>query len=419
MSEKLIRMAVIGTGGRGTGHVGTLASMPDVEVTAVCDLYEDKAINAASVAEKAQGKRPNYYLDYKKVLERADVDAILIATSWTTHIHIAIDAMKAGKYVSCEVGGAASLDECWELVKTSEETGIPCMLLENCSYGREEMALLNMVKKGMFGEMIHCQCGYEHDLREEITKGAELRHYRLNNYRNRNGDIYPTHGLGPMAKILNVNRGNRMITLTAMASKSRGLKEWAKANLGVDHPSSNYDYTQGDVVNTMIKCAHGETILITHDTSLPRPYSRGGRVQGTKGIWMEDNQSIYLDGKSPTHTWEPSENYFKNFDHPLWKEYRTEGIKGGHGGMDWLVLRAFVECVADKTEPPIDVYDMATLMAITVLSEQSIQLGGQPMLIPDFTNGRWLDYSMSQGKGKYALDCVDEKAFKDCYLTNE
>ena len=213
-----------------------LSEMPDVKIAAVCDLFDDRMAAAADIAEKNQGSPCDRCADYRQLLARDDIEAVLIASSWSTHITIAIDSMKAGKYTACEVGGASSLDECWELVKVSESTGIHCMLLENCNYNREELALLRMAKEGIFGELIHCECGYQHDCRDLILSDSNSYNFRLNHYQHRNGDLYPTHGLGPMAKILGINRGNRMVSLTSMSTKSRGLKEWAAAHLGTDHP---------------------------------------------------------------------------------------------------------------------------------------------------------------------------------------
>ena len=257
--------------------------MEDVRVAAVCDVYSDRVEQAIDRIGEAQSYRPEGYTDYDHVLSRDDLDGVIVATSWTTHVEISLAAMRAGLYVGSEVGGASSIQECWELVRTSEETGMPFMLLENCCYGREEMAVLNMVKKGLFGELIHCQCGYEHDLRSEISRGGENRHYRLNNFVHRNGDLYPTHGLGPIAKMLDINKGNRFVSLVAMSSKARGLHQYAVDHLGPEHAQFNTVFNQGDITTTMIKCANGETVLLTHDCSLPRPYSRAQRVQGTKG----------------------------------------------------------------------------------------------------------------------------------------
>ncbi|MCU6713021.1 Gfo/Idh/MocA family oxidoreductase [Paenibacillus sp. J5C_2022] len=401
-SKPNVKLGVVGLGGRGRGLLGLLLEMDDVEIVAVSDNHDDRMGLAVEQAQKAGKPEPACYKNYKELLAREDIAGVLVTSSWTSHTEIAVAAMKAGKRVASEVGGAASIEECWQLVRTSEETGIPCMLLENCCYGREEMAVLNMVRQGLFGELIHCQGGYEHDLRDEVAMGVEQRHYRIHNYLNRNGDVYPTHGLGPWAKCLDINRGNRFVSLTSMASKSRGIPLWAADNLEEGHPAAKADFALGDIVTTMIKCAHGETIMLTHDTSLPRPYSRGGRVQGTKGIWMEDNNSIHIEGQSPKHEWESFDGYKEKHDHPVWKWYQEEGVRGGHGGMDYLVLRGYIDSIADGTEPPIDVYDMAAWMAVTTLSEQSIALGSASVSFPDFTNGKWIDRP-KRTEGFYSL----------------
>jgi hypothetical protein len=284
------------------------------------------------------------------------------------------------------------------------------MLLENCNYGRDEMAILNMAKQGLFGELVHCQCGYEHDLRKSLTDGYDSGHYRIHHYLHRNGDNYPTHGLGPVAKLLNINRGNQFLTLTSMASKARGIREWARANQEEGHPLREAELALGDIVTTMIKCAHGETILITLDTSLPRPYSRANRVQGTKGLWMEDNASIHIEGRSPEHKWEPFAGYREEYEHPLWRRYVEEGVRGGHGGMDYLCLQAFVESVERRIAPPIDVYDAAAWMAVSILSEQSIAQGSQPVSFPDFTKGKWIRRAPGPAS-IYSLETVDVSVF--------
>ena len=410
---KTIYLAIIGLGGRGRGQMMTLLDMPDVKVRVVCDVYADRVEMAQNAAEEKQGFRPFGVTDYREAIKRDDVDACVVMTSWTTHIAICIAAMKAGKPVAMEVGGAASIDECWEMVKTSENTGKSCMLLENCCYGNREMAVMNMIRQGVFGEVTHCEGGYEHDLRDEIGWGDVNRHYRQDNFLNRNGELYPTHELGPIAKYLNINRGNRMLTLVSMASKSAGLKAWLQANRPEDEVTKK-PVNEGDVVTTLIKCAGGETIVLTHDCTTPRPYSRGGRVQGTKGIWMEDKASIYIEGglsdatdensePIPAHTWVSEESYLKKYQHPLWAAYEEFGERGGHGGMDYLALRGFVESVQNGTKPPIDVYDAAAWLCVTALSEQSIAMGSMPVPVPDFTNGEWI-HRKGEAEGIYSLD---------------
>lgn len=413
-----VNIGVIGLSGRGSSMLGELLECDGVRVPAVCDKYADRAQKGFEIVKKKTGTEPQVYLDYKELLARDDLDAVFCPTTWITHSRIAIDAMKAGKHVAIEVGGAASIEECWQLVRTSEETGKFCMLLENCCYDRNEMAIFNMVKQGLFGEIVHMQGGYQHDLRKEISLGRENRHGRLYNFQHRNGELYPTHQLGPISKVLGINRGNRFVSLVSMASKSVGLNEWIKENKGEDYDLADYRFNQGDVVTTMLKTANGETVVLTHDCSLPRHYSRAYRVQGTKGIYMEDGASIFIEGKTKdkegswTHTCEPFESYLKEYEHPLWKKYSQDGIHaGGHGGMDYLVLSAFVESVRLDAVPPIDVYDTAVLMAVTCLSEQSIALGSAPVAFPDFTNGMWIDREPYR-RGIFCLDEVCNDFFE-------
>ena len=411
MGEKgtTVRLGIIGLGGRGRGQTKTLIQMPDVEVTCVCDVYEDRIKLGQDLIKEYRPYCPDGETDYRKVICRDDVDAVCVFTSWETHIEIAVAAMKCRKKVAIEVGGATSVEECWKLVRAKEETGIECMMLENCCYGKEEMTLLNMVKQGLFGTLVHCQGGYQHDLRDEIGLGDINRHYRQRHFLQRNAELYPTHELGPICEYLSINRGNRMVSLVAMASKAAGLHEWLMENRK-DSPLANAQVNQGDIMTTLIKCANGETIVLTHDCTLPRPYSRGGRVQGTKGIWQEDNRGIYIDGRtvndpdSWTHSWESDAPYMEEFKHPLWKEYEEFGLRGGHGGMDYLVLRAFIESVQKNECPPIDTYDTASWMVITALSEQSAAMGGMPVPIPDFTEGKWLQKRESVPTGEYVLN---------------
>lgn len=400
-----MKIGVIGLGVRGMAQLSVLLQMPDVRIMAVCDTHQDRVREAKALCVREGREEPAGTADTSGVIHRSDIEAVMVLTSWQTHISLAVQALRAGKPVGIEVGGAASMDECWQLVRASEHASLGVMMLENCCYGREEMTLLNMVRQGLFGEVVHCQGGYQHDLRDEIGWGDINRHYRQDHFRRRNGELYPTHGLGPIAEYLDINRGNRMLSLTAMASKAAGQAAWMKEN----RPEKGHDvYLEGDVVTTMIKCARGETILLTHDCTLPRPYSRGGRLQGTKGIWMEDNRSIYIEGRSPadpshwTHRWESDKAYMDEYLHPLWRDYERLGTRGGHGGMDYLVLRAFVESLQERKPFPIDVYDTASWMAVTALSEQSIAMGSLPVPVPDFTDGRWMSRKREH-QGQYGL----------------
>ena len=413
--EKIVKLGVIGVSKRGASLLGVLLNMKDVQVCAVCDKYEDRVQAAVEKVKSVTGADAQGYLDYKELLKRDDIDAVVIATSWQTHARIAIDAMRAGKRPAIEVGGANSLDECWQLVHTSEDTGIPCMMLENCCYGKPELTLLKMVKEGLFGELIHMEGAYGHDLRDEVVCGIENRHYRFRQFQRRNAELYPTHELGPIANMLGINRGNRFLSVVAMSSKARGLHEWAVANKP-DSYEANVVWNEGDVVTTLIKCANGETIKLQHDNSLPRKYSRELRVQGTRGFYNETGDLIYLmddhDPEKGEMTWEKfaGDGFMDKYCHPLWNWYENRGIEGGHGGMDYLVLRAFVESVRDQIDPPIDVYDCAAWMCITCLSEDSIALGSAPVAVPDFTGGRWLDRDPDPATW-YSLDAVHEDLF--------
>lgn len=413
---RTVPIGVIGLGSRGLPQLKLLLDMPDVEVAAVCDIYEDRVLQAQEQVKKQRGVCPVGTLDYHEVNARGDIEAVVIMTSWTTHIAIAVDAMEHGKIPAMEVGGASSIEECWQLVRTSEKMGKPVMLLENCCYGEEEMTLLNMVKLGLFGELVHCRGGYQHDLRDEIGNGDRNRHYRQENFLRRNGELYPTHELGPIAKYLNINHGNRMLSLVSMASKAAGEHAWFKEHRP-DSPLCRARFNQGDVVTTLIQCANGETVVLTHDCTLPRPYSRGGYLQGTKGLWEEDNRGIYLEGQTKPdahgeHLFESDKPYMEKYRHPLWRAYQEFGLRGGHGGMDYLVMRAFIESIQSGRAFPIDVYDTASWMAVTCLSEQSVAMGSQPVPIPDFTDGRWIGREARPGD-IFSLDAVYPEAFAD------
>ena len=394
----IIKLGMIGLGSRGRELLRTTyLEHPDVEFIAVCDKYEDRCRDAAQIIESKGHKAPKTTTRYEGLLQMPELDAVVICTSWETHIEMCIEAMKAGKYAACEVGGAYSLRECWKLVETYEQTGTPVMFMENCLYGRDEMMVTNMAQLGALGEIVHCAGGYRHDLREEIAFGKENRHYRLANYIHRNTENYPTHELGPIAKILHINRGNRMLTLSSISSKPAGLKEYIKNKKADDAELSNTAFNQGDIVTTVIKCYNGETIQLTLDTTLPRYYSRGFTVQGTKGMYTEENRSIFLDDTPAAKDhfewqehWGNIEDYRSEYEHPVWKKYLEDGIKKGHDGMDYLVFCDFVKCVQDRTDAVIDVYDAASWMSISVLAEQSIAMGGHPVEIPDFTNGKWM-----------------------------
>lgn len=396
-----IRIGLIGFGGRGKGLLrGVLINdsfLDEVVVTAVCDLYEDRALEAKKEVDEKYGVTTTFAsTNWRDLLDKNKIDAIVIASAWESHSDIAIGFMEAGIPVGLEVGGAYSIDQCWQLVRTQQRTNTKFMFLENCCYGRKEMLCMNMFDQGVLGDITYCTGAYIHDLRDEICGGFQKRHYRLRNFMLRNCDNYPTHDLGPISKILGINYNNRMLTLTSSGSKAASLENHVKVHADKYPELQGVRFNQSDFTNTNIKCANGELINLTFGTSSPRPYSRMFTICGTKGTYMEDTKSVYLDrdiDKEPEKWqdyWDNQEKYFEEFDHPLWKKNMETGIVGGHGGMDGNVFAAFFQYLRDERECPIDVYDAASWMCISTLSEQSIALGGAPVAIPDFTEGKWL-----------------------------
>ncbi len=412
-----VRIGIIGVGLRSHEHMGNFLQRDDVEITAIADPQQRSIDEALKVFTEYKRPIPAIYKngdhDYKNLLKRDDVDAVVICTPWEWHSIQAIDAMNAGKIVGAEVCGAVKLHECWDVVNTSERTRIPVMMMENVCYRRDVMAVLNMVRKGMFGELLHGQGGYEHDLRGVLfndgktayNSGVEFgRHayseaqWRTEHNLKRNGELYPTHGLGPVAVMMDINRGNRMTKLSSIATKARGLHKYIVEHPkgGANHPNAKLNFKCGDIVNTQIQCSNGETILLTHDVSSPRPYNLGFRVQGTEGIWQDYGSGgnkqgfIYFEKEMKhSHRWDNTEKWLTDHDHPLWKKYGSLAEGAGHGGMDFFVDHAFIECIKRNAPFPMDVYDYASWYAITPLSEKSILEGGQVQDIPDFTRGKY------------------------------
>jgi predicted dehydrogenase len=322
---------------------------------------------------------------------------------------MSLAAMKAGApYVGVEVSAANTVEECWDLVNVSEATGSRLNIMENVCYRRDCMAALSMVRQGLFGELLHGGCGYQHDLRDvkfndgtgyTYQKGGELRmgptafaeaQWRTQHSVARNGDIYPTHGIGPVANCMDINHGNRFLSLCAMATQSRGLHKFIVDNGGEQHPLAKLRFNLGDIVTSMIKCANGQTVIVTHDTNSPRPYSLGFRIQGTGGLWMNDGDHVYVEGQSTPHRWDDSEDWFKKYDHKLWSTLDANAREAGHGGMDYIMMYDFIDAIRNKKPAPMDCYDAAAWSAISGLSEMSIARGGAAVDFPDFTRGQWI-----------------------------
>ena len=406
---KKLRLGIIGTGLRGQWMTHLCLLRNDVEIKAICDIDYEMINKTLNLIKDAGAFPPDVYKngdhDFLNLVKRDDIDAVYIATPWEWHHPMATAAMDEGKHVGTECPAALTVSELWDLVNTSERSNRHCMLMENVCYRRDVMAVLNMVRQGLFGEILHCQGGYQHDLRdvkfndgkqpygggvEFNSSGYSESKWRTQHSIDRNGDLYPTHGVGPISTMLDINRGNRFSHITSTSSQSRGLNKHIINNGGKDHPSANIEFKLGDIVTSVIKCENGETIVLSHDTSSPRPYSLNFRVQGTKGIWMVDNNSIYIENISKDeHRWESDEQYLLKYDHPLWRKFEKQAAGSGHGGMDFFILNAFVEPLKRGLRPPIDVYDAASMSVISPLSEKSIRLGSAPVKFPDFTRGKW------------------------------
>jgi hypothetical protein len=409
--EQRAKLAFIGVGLRGQGHLDNALRRKDVDVVAICDIDERMLQRSTDIIKKSGKPMPKVITGdvqaWRKILELNNLDGVIIATPWEWHAPMIIASLQAGiKYVGTEVMLGITLQDHWDVVKAAEQYKGHVMMLENVCYRRDVMAVLNMVRQGLFGEIIHLQGGYQHDLRhvkfnngkdaygggvEFGEKAFSEARWRTHHSVYRNGDLYPTHGIGPIAEMININRGNRFLSLSSFSSKSRGLHEYIVKKGGPSHPNAQVEFKLGDVVTTMIRCANGETILLQHDTNLPRPYSLGFRVQGTHGLWMDVNKSLYIEGMSAKHDqWEDAKSWLDKYDHPLWQRWSKETEGAGHGGMDFFVLHAFVESIKRKTATPMDVYDGAAWSAITPLSEMSIELGNETVEFPDFTGGQWM-----------------------------
>jgi predicted dehydrogenase len=391
---KNVRIGYVGVGGMGTAHVSNLLKIEGAEIVAVCDIREDHAHRAQNLCVKAGKPRPEAYTrgeeDFKRLCQRDDLDLVYTATPWEWHVPVCLEAMNTGKHAATEVPAATSLADCWKLVETSEKTGRYCMLMENCNYDRIEMMILNMVSQGVFGELIRAECGYLHDLRgvKYDMEGEGL--WRRAHSMKRNGDLYPTHGLGPVSQCLGINRGNRYETLVSLGTKTRGLHLYAVERFGPDSPQAKETFKLSDVVITLLHTENGEVVVLKHDTNSPRPYSRDILVQGTKGIVQKYPEPVvYIEKKTKNDDWESADVWLKQYDHPIWRELEQKSKGAGHGGMDFIEDYRLINALLQGVTPDVDVYDAATLSAVSELSETSINRGGEPVAFPDFTRGMW------------------------------
>lgn len=399
-----VKVGVVGTGNRGTGHISNLLAIEGIEITALCDLVESKAVNGANICENAGRKRPKTYFrdrnTYKEMLDREKLDAVIIATYWDSHSAIALYAMNSGTYPGIEVPAALTVEDTWKLVDTSEKTGIPCMMLENWSFRQDNLAVLNMKRLGMFGEIVHCHCAHSHDCIDHWffdSKTGEQKwpaEYLLKY----NRDQYPTHSVGPVISWMDINRGDTFTEIFSSASASKGINAYFKRKFGEGHPNANLKYTQGDIVTSLLRTKMGKTLVINFDLQLPRPYSNRWMLQGTKGVYDEEKSSVYVTDISPEyHQWEPWKPYEKKYNHLWWQ---SDFSSQSHGGTDYIMLCKFLDAVRSKGPTPIDVYDSAVMTAIVELSGISIAKNA-PVAFPDFTRGKW-----QTNKPYFALDKI-------------
>ena len=387
-----VRIGFVGVGGQGTSHVQNLLRIPGVELRAICDIVAEKVERVQAMVVGAGQPKPEGYskgtTDFKRLCERNDLDLVFNATPWEWHVPICVAAMEHGKHAATEVPAATTLEECWQLVETAERTKKHCIQMENCCYDRPEMLCLNLVKKGLLGEILHAEAGYCHDLRgiKFSNEGEGL--WRLAHSIARNANLYPTHGLGPVAQCLDINRGDRFEYLVSVSSPARGLSQFAAKKFGPTDPRATQKYKLGDVNVSLIQTVLGKVITLYHDTDLPRPYSRIHHVQGTQGLFEKYPDRVYIEGRSPSDRWQELSAY-PEFDHPLWQTEGERAKNAGHGGMDYLEDYRLIWALRNGQPLDMDVYDAASISAVTPLSEQSLAKRGQPIPFPDFLKGRW------------------------------
>jgi glycosyl hydrolase family 109/GFO/IDH/MocA oxidoreductase family protein len=389
----LVRIGYVGIGGQGSSHVRNLLKIPGCRITAVCDIRSERTDWATKAITEAGHPAPTAYTrgphDFERLCATEDLDLVYNATPWEWHVPIMLAAMKNGKHAATEVPAALTLEDCWAIVESSEQHKKHCVLMENCNYDRPEMMVFNMVRQGVFGEIVHAEGGYLHDLRsikfEDRGEGLWRRAWDTKI----NGNTYPTHGLGPVANCLDNNRGDRFDYMVSMSGPARGLAAWAAEHEPPDSPKRKEHYVEGDINCSLIKTARGRTILVEHNTNLPRPYSRIHMVEGTKGLFQGYPNRVYIEGRSKLDQWQNAEEYLAEFDHPLWKEMAAAAQGAGHGGMDYIEDYRLVQCLREGTPTDFNVYDAASISAVVALSVQSVGHKSAPVDFPDFTRGRW------------------------------
>ncbi len=394
---KPIRVGVVGVGDRGSFHMDTLLGMDSIEVPAICDINPDYLYRAKRWVEEAGKPSPRLYdrgpTDFLRLCEKEDLDLVLTATPWEFHAAVCIAAMKNGKHATTEVPAALTLEECWEMVEVSEKRKKQCIMLEQANYSPDGLAVLEMAQKGVFGEILSSSGGYVHDLRL-VKFDPEREPWRLQHSVDRTGNLYPTHPMGPMAWWMNINRGDKFDYLVSMSAKSVCLNEYASLYFGKRHPYAGMKMKAGDGNMTLLRTTDGKIAVLYHDTNTPHPQTDDMRLQGTKGHFSANIQSVYIEGRSPKeHAWEPLANYMKEYESPLYKnldpkKYRT--ARGHGGGVETaLMWERIIRALRAGVEFEQNVYDAVTWSVISPLSERSVISKSRPVDFPDFTRGKW------------------------------
>lgn len=392
----IVRVGFVGVGGMGGAHVRNFLGLEGIEIVALCDIDSARNEEVSSWVTDDGRAPPAMYgrheTDFVRMCETEDLDLVFTATPWEWHVPVCVSAMENGKHAATEVPATYTTDDCWRLVEYAEKYRKHCVMMENCNYDRPEMMVFHMARLGLFGDILHAECGYLHDLREikfsEVGEGLWRRAHSMV----RDGNLYPTHGLGPVANVMDINRGDQFEYLVSMSSPSQGLQEWAMANYPENHLKRRERYVLGDVNTTMIKTVRGRTIYLSHDTNLPRPYSRIHMVQGTKGLFQGYPHRVHIEGLSPGHEWQDWMDLRDKYDHPLWKDLEEQSEGAGHGGMDFIEDYRLVKCLREGKATDMNVYDAAAMSVITPLSEWSVANRSRPIDVPDFTRGRWAQW---------------------------
>lgn len=389
-----VRFGIVGTGLRGRGEVlGDLLAIEGVKIVAVCDVVPEKAARAVKMCTDRGQPAPAVYTDgdhaFEKLVARDDIDFVYTATPWEWHVPVMLAALKNGKHCGSECPIGTTLKDLWALVDASEKARRHCLQLENCNYGETEMLVNRLVHEGIFGEVIHAEAAYLHDLRKILFEDRDEGLWRRAWHTRSNSNLYPTHGLGPVSWYLDINAGDRYDYMVSAGGQHRGLELHREATVpDKSNPKWQEQYVTGDHNTSILRTVKGKTVMLQHDVSNPRPYTRHNRVQGTKGAFEDYPPRIYVEGQAGGERWGAIDEWKAKFTHPLWAQNGDLARKnGGHGGMDFIMAYRLVQTMREGLAPDYDVYDAATWSAPMPLSEMSVAKGSAPMKFPDFTRG--------------------------------